>query len=416
MFLQVYLIFLPNFLNSSNPHFHIHIAAILAEIPDRVNLSKKISRARLRDMPPNPFRLSDLEDLPEQYRLTLGGATFLLYDSFDEEDDERIIVFTTTENIKELFRSEVWFADGTFKTAPSIFFQLFSILGAVSQVGINHKPQTIGMPLVHALLQNKQQSSYDTVFRVIFEEGNRLGLTNLPRTLMSDFELAIINAAQDYFGKENVRCCFFHLCQSVYRRVTSEGLQTAYTINLEIKTAVHSLCALAFVPAESVEEHFLLIRDDLPDELHAVVTYFENTYIRRFTARRRCPNSAGAVLRVQRKNPRYPPILWNQYNAVLQGQARTNNLSESWHNRFQVVVGKHHPSLYSFLDELKKEQADCEIMLRQLQLGQRIRRGPDRRRRQIEDQLYRTVLKYEEYLNNRDISTYLKTVGYNIKM
>ena len=34
---------------------------------------------------------------------------------------------------------------------------------------------------------------------------------------------------------------------------------------------------------------------------------------------------------------------------------------------FQLVVGKNHPSLYVFFDELRKEQVDTEIMLHHLQ-------------------------------------------------
>lgn len=46
----------------------------------------------------------------------------------------RILIFATTENLRYLARSSTWSVDGTFKTAPTIFFQLFAILAAVSQV------------------------------------------------------------------------------------------------------------------------------------------------------------------------------------------------------------------------------------------------------------------------------------------
>lgn len=45
--------------------------------------------------------------------------------------------------------------------------------------------------------------------------------------------------------------------------------------------------------------------------------------------------------------PRYPSAIWNQYQTALTGSHRTNNVSEGWHNRFQLVIGKHHPDLYS---------------------------------------------------------------------
>ena len=111
---------------------------ILAEVPDRLNLRKQISRTRLRNLPPNPFRLSDLQDILTQHQQTLNGSNFLLYDSLDDDNDDigRILIFATADNLVQLFKCNVWFVDGTFKTAPSLFFQLFPILGAVKQTGI----------------------------------------------------------------------------------------------------------------------------------------------------------------------------------------------------------------------------------------------------------------------------------------
>ena len=137
-------------------------------------------------------------------------------------------------------------------------------------------------------------------------------------------------------------------------------------------------------------------------------------YIRRTVVPQR--RREGNVLRVERREPRYPPILWNQYEAVLEGTARTNNLSEGWHNRFQIVVGKHHPSLYAFLDELRKERRDVEIMISQMQIGQKIRRGAGKKRQQKKEQLYNVVGQYEEYYERGEIIDYLKNVGFNIHM
>ncbi len=48
-------------------------------------------------------------------------------------------------------------------------------------------------------------------------------------------------------------------------------------------------------------------------------------------------------------------------------------ISEGWHNRFVILVGKHHPGLYSLLNEIQKEQADSEIMVTELSLGRRVK-------------------------------------------
>ena len=38
-------------------------------------------------------------------------------DDAEEQQTGRILVFTTAENLRRLFRADTWFADGTFKIA-----------------------------------------------------------------------------------------------------------------------------------------------------------------------------------------------------------------------------------------------------------------------------------------------------------
>lgn len=177
-----------------------------------------------------------------------------------------------------------------------------------------------------------------------------------------------------------------------------------------IKKGTHLLCALAFVPIDQVVNYFRDVRDHLPEELDPIADYFEINYVRRLKVRRR-----GEKVRLTSKPPRYDPEKWNCYNSVMNGTARTNNLSEGWHNRFQIVIGKQHPSLYVFLNELQKEQADTEIMSLQLQLGQQIRKGISKKRREYEEKLANVVQTYQDYADNDDIYNYLCTVGYHIK-
>ena len=66
------------------------------------------------------------------------------------------------------------------------------------------------------------------------------------------------------------------------------------------------------------------------------------------------------------------------------------------------------------MSELKKEKADTEIMLRQLQLGQQVKKGKDPKRRLKEERLMSIVLPYSDYLERNDVTTYLKNIGYYI--
>ena len=61
---------------------------ILDELPGRPNFRKQVTRKRLENLPPNPVRLCDLEEIPPQYRQTLDGSNFLIYDSYEDDDDE----------------------------------------------------------------------------------------------------------------------------------------------------------------------------------------------------------------------------------------------------------------------------------------------------------------------------------------
>ena len=107
--------------------------------------------------------------------------------------------------------------------------------------------------------------------------------------------------------------------------------------------------------------------------------------------------------------------MWNQYDAVLQNTSRTNNASEGWHNRFNILVGKNHPSLYVFLTALRKEQADTETMLQQLNLGQKIKRPASAKLKNIDNRISNIVHNFQDYVEEKNISEYLKIIGFNLK-
>ena len=134
----------------------------------------------------------------------------------------------------------------------------------------------------------------------------------------------------------------------------------------------------------------------------SIANYFEATYIRGVAARGR-----------RRAVPvRYAPILWNQYNSVLQNTARTNNASEGWHNRFQLLVGRRHPSLYRFLTDLQKEQADVEYILCDLSLGKKVKTLPKTALQQRENPIFNIVNSYNDYVQEDNQLEYIKRIGY----
>jgi len=65
--------------------------------------------------------------IPDQYKCLSDGSQYLLHDS-GVYDDERFIIIGSMTGLRTLSMSTQWHADGTFKTTPLIFKQLYSIL------------------------------------------------------------------------------------------------------------------------------------------------------------------------------------------------------------------------------------------------------------------------------------------------
>ena len=146
---------------------------------------------------------------------------------------------------------------------------------------------------------------------------------------MADFVLAILNACSDTFGEGVVHnCCFFHLRQNIYRHVQSEGLQRAYNAEDDaVRSQINILATLAFVPVADVLATFGTYKRQKPAQIEPVVKYFDETYV----------SDKRAEGRRQAVSLRYAIPIWNQYQATLDGEARTNNVSEGWHIRFKAL-------------------------------------------------------------------------------
>ncbi|MCP3664483.1 MAG: transposase [Gammaproteobacteria bacterium] len=285
-----------------------------------------------------------------------------------------------------LATSEEWFMDGTFSACPSQFYQLYTIHSLKG--GFN-------FPCVFALLQNKTQETYERLFQGLLSKNPNLQ----PRTCMMDFEKAVSGAVSNVFPQATIAHCFFHLCQAVYRKVIEVGLKVRYGTDPDFALLARQLPALAFVPDGDIEEVFQTLEDDnhFPDELEEVISYFEATYIGKPFGR------AG-----RRKVPLFPTETWNQYQRTLDGLSRTNNAVEGWHRAFLSQVVTHHPSIWKFIDCLRKEAA-----LSRLDRETEIRGGKAPRKNPKYQRIAAAVLTKVQAYPTTDIKDYLKAIAYN---
>ncbi|KAK3921780.1 Tryptophan synthase alpha chain [Frankliniella fusca] len=323
------------------------------------------------------------------------------------------MVYATKEGLRKLGKSDIWFVDGTFKVSPVLFVQVFTIHGLYKNEAF---------PLVFALLTEKAEHLYTEVLQALKDKAAELHIPFPdPSTVVSDFELAIINACRAVLPHSVLRLCFFHLGQSVYRKVQNLGLAVLYNHpeDRQYKVAVHQMLSVAFVPVEDVKDFLAELRPELPRQLRVLADYFEETYIPKLkipcwvVERPRCLRAGRQACP---KPPRYAIEDWNQHNAALQQQPRTNNTTEGWHNRFQGMVGKSHPSFYHFLREIRKEQRDTDVMMRELQMGPRIKAPRRAKYDAVNKRLQAAAVEYEEYKEEGRILDFLSRCGRNFTL
>ncbi|KRY32249.1 hypothetical protein T03_5300, partial [Trichinella britovi] len=155
------------------------------QFPTYKSVKTAVYRKRAQKFPRLPPTRQQLE-IPPQWRMTKSDRRFLLYNNVYNS----ILIFCTEENLSILSEHSVWSMDGTFKIVPEWYQQMFTI---------------------H-----------------VFIAGGSVGVVLQSKTVIYDFETALIPALQGTFPGVNIQGCYFHFCQAVLRKVTDLGMRTSY--------------------------------------------------------------------------------------------------------------------------------------------------------------------------------------------
>ncbi|CAI6362996.1 unnamed protein product [Macrosiphum euphorbiae] len=341
-------------------------------------------------MPVAPLSLVDLviPDTFKEYEVEPGQfENFLLCDTGPGLN--RILVFGRQRGLEVLTTSDEWFVDGTFSISPNLFSQVFVILGCRNG-GVH--------PCLYALLPNKEQATYCT----LLVELKRLVPAINATSISVDFEVAIHNAFRTEFPAIEIRGCFFHLLKNLKKQIGAAGLMADYRNNPDFNLCARMITALAFVPPEDVATRFEQLSEELETlypALQPILDWLETFYI--------------GILRREgvRRSPVFPIPTWNLYNRVLAQQMKTNNISEAAHRRLQAQLGMTNPTLWRFINELKKVQAERDIYYEFLVAGNE----PPRTKRKYVDASNRILTLVRDY-RNRNIIEYLRGLAHNFVM
>lgn len=307
------------------------------------SLRKIVKRARNNHSaikyPPNPANLDFVYDLDFQ-DLNLNGEQLLLYDCLSADKTKRVTIFTTDTLFVRFCAAELMVSDGTFKTCPEPYKQLFIIHG-----NIPGYDDYFTQPMIWVLMSGKDQNLYETVFNNLRQTAIDMGLVMNLKYSLNDFEIAIRNAIQLVFPAIDNRACFFHLRQLTIKRLKKLKLFAKYQKDPSLALEINQVMALAFFPPNEIEELFEILHQTVSEEAKIFYDWFKPLYIRKSN----------------RLDATHPPTFWSIYDFVLLGLPKTQNGAEQSHHSLFLACGKvQHLPLYKFLSVLKSQMIKSE--------------------------------------------------------
>lgn len=153
----------------------------IAALPPIEHLKRNVHNKRKHkcNYPALPKHRRDLV-IPRDLLHTKKGDDFILYDS-GKGHEERMVILGTLTNLSILKRCKLWMVDGTFKSTPVLFYQLYTIHGLLDSATF---------PLIYALLPNKTYATYKKMLTEIKTLRSELA----PATVLMDFEQAVMRA------------------------------------------------------------------------------------------------------------------------------------------------------------------------------------------------------------------------------
>lgn len=240
---------------------------------------------------------------------------FILADYLDD-DNTRIIIFCCKDIKDDLKNYSHIFADGTFKSCPSSFKQLYTIHG------FNDSNGTI-VPLFFCLLPNKKMTTYATLYRLI---KSQTGEVFNPQKITLDYELAAIIAVQQVFPNIIVKGCYFHFNRGIFRR--------AKKMKTRVKQRHAARCVgLARLPENHIQRgyEYVMKRSPKGDDIVRFNKYFKKQWYnqRAFDFAKTCGCQTEMI--------------------------RTTNHLEGWHNKINRNIGTRKPNIGKLLDVLERE-------------------------------------------------------------
>lgn len=368
---------------------------LLPYLPNTTALKQQLLYVRKKSRPREPQSIDEL-DLSEEWSKTLDGKSFA---HIIRKQSSNILLFTTDENLKILTNTECWIMDGTFKMVPTLFKQLYTIHGVIKDANKNKKT----IPLVYALLSCKTEKIYKLLLQEILKLTNELGYSLEPKFVLTDFEIAAINATKAVFPSIVSKACFFHFCQSIYRKVQTNGLTQKYGSDVQFALLIKQMSCLAFLPDSKIPNCFNDLKSLFPTGSEIIPEWFDRNYVNGSV--RQKPNGTIASY-----SARFSPTIWSLHDNIMNDLPRTSNFVESWHRRWQALVDNH-SGLFKIITNIQKEQAVVENEIQSIRRGELIKKR--RKKDRLKDERINNIICNRH--NYTDIE-FITCIAHNISL
>jgi hypothetical protein len=214
-------------------------------------MKTSLYNARNASYPPVPRNVDDVK-IEGIWSKTLNGELFVL-------NTLKHPIFGTLESLKQLSKSEKnhLFFDGTFKSCPNPFYQLYSVHSLTND---------LSTPKLYTLLSDKRGPTYISMFNSILNLCYTNDICLNPSFVTIDFEQAAINSIRLIFPNAVVKGCNFHFNKCIYTKLQELGFQSAFIDNkssdindINIRNLYKKTCVLAFMPTCHHGKNYMLI-------------------------------------------------------------------------------------------------------------------------------------------------------------
>jgi len=286
--------------------------------PEYTSIKTLISRNINKKLPSNVTTFNEIPNESEYYK-TERNENFMIF------KDSDLIIFQSPFQEK-LFReyNNNIFMDGTFYIAPKFSHQVFITRTYVKELNSFYTTS-------YAILKNKKQKTYKTLFKILKQNSNNNIITE-PKNVHCDFEKGISKAVKKIFPNINIKYCIWH-----YKRLLEikkdELCHDEVKNDKKIFNYYKAISNLPFINPEYIMDIYVLIKTKSNEKNSCYflkfLEYFYNTYLFGYDIKS-----------------------WNYYNNM---EHITNNASESLNNSLNKLFPMK-PNFYELISKLKEQE------------------------------------------------------------